>query len=200
MQFNTPVLKDGMLVGLSNLNSLFCVDAQTGTTLWSAPLGDAAARGAGGQDRPAGGGERGDGQREGEPGEQRRGERADGQRERPEGERPAGERGQRDGEQGEAQRERPDGERPRRGGRGSGGRGFGGRGGGRGGYGSVVDAGSVMIALVPSGELTVFAPGKEYKKLAEYKVAQRGTYAYLIASGKRIFVKDQNALTLWTVP
>ena len=58
----------------------------------------------------------------------------------------------------------------------------------------------MLVALTPSGELTVFAPGKEFKKLAEYKVAERGTYAYPIASGKRLFVKDQDSLTLWTVP
>jgi len=40
-QFNTPVLKDGLLFGLSNRNNLFCIDAKTGKTAWS----DSTARG-----------------------------------------------------------------------------------------------------------------------------------------------------------
>jgi hypothetical protein len=169
VQFNTPVLKDGMVYGLSNLNSVFCVDTASGKTLWNAPLGGAASSAG----RPAAEGQR----REGEPRAERDGERGT----------------PREGERAEQ------GERPRgQGGRGPGGRG--GRGGGRGGYGSVVDAGSVMFALVPGGDLTVFAAGKEYKQLANYKVAERGTYAYPVVSGKRIFIKDQDSLTLWQTP
>ena len=33
-QFNTPVLKDGFLFGLSDKGNLFCVDAKTGKTAW----------------------------------------------------------------------------------------------------------------------------------------------------------------------
>jgi outer membrane protein assembly factor BamB len=40
-QFNTPVLKDGLLFGLSNRNNLFCINAQTGETAWT----DSTARG-----------------------------------------------------------------------------------------------------------------------------------------------------------
>ena len=43
-QFNTPVLKDGLLFGLSNRNNLFCINAQTGKTAWT----DSTARGRGG--------------------------------------------------------------------------------------------------------------------------------------------------------
>ncbi len=40
-QFNTPVLKDGLLFGLSNRGNLFCLNAQTGQTAWTDtnPLG-----------------------------------------------------------------------------------------------------------------------------------------------------------------
>jgi len=34
-QYNTPVLKDGLLFGLSNRNNLYCIDAQTGKTNWT---------------------------------------------------------------------------------------------------------------------------------------------------------------------
>ena len=39
VQFNSPVLKNGQLYGLSQQGELFCFDAQSGKTLWTAPLG-----------------------------------------------------------------------------------------------------------------------------------------------------------------
>jgi outer membrane protein assembly factor BamB len=133
VQFNTPVLKDGLLCGLSQSNQLFCLNAQTGKTAWTAQLGQAG----GGGGRPGGGG----------------------------------------------------GGRPGRGGMM-----------GRGGYGSIVDAGSVLLALTPSAQLVVFAPSdKKFEQLASYKVAADGTYAYPVVSGNRIFIKDRDSVILWTV-
>jgi len=72
---------------------------------------------------------------------------------------------------------------------------FGGRG-----FGSIVDAGSALLALTPQGELTVFEPSdKEYKKLASYEVADSDAYSYPIAAGKGIFIKDKDTLSLWTL-
>ena len=72
--------------------------------------------------------------------------------------------------------------------------------GGGGGYGSIVDAGSVLLALTPSARLIVFEPSaKEFKQLASYKVADSETFAYPIASGSRLFIKDKDSVTLWTV-
>ena len=71
---------------------------------------------------------------------------------------------------------------------------------GGGGYGSIVDAGNVLLALTPGSQLVVFEPGdKEFKPIATYKVAASPTHAYPIASGNRIFIKDRDSLTLWTV-
>lgn len=71
--------------------------------------------------------------------------------------------------------------------------------GGRG-YGSVVDVGEVLLALTPPGDLIVFAPtDKEFRKLATYKVGESETYAYPVVAGNRIFVKDKDSVTLWTV-
>ena len=71
--------------------------------------------------------------------------------------------------------------------------------GGRG-YGNVVDAGTVLLALPPTGQLTVFESNdKEFKKIASYKVGAGKTYAYPIATGNRIFVKDADSVILWTV-
>ncbi|HEY3283565.1 MAG TPA: PQQ-binding-like beta-propeller repeat protein, partial [Armatimonadota bacterium] len=36
-QFNTPVLRDGLLYGLSGRRNLFCVDAKTGAVAWTDP-------------------------------------------------------------------------------------------------------------------------------------------------------------------
>jgi hypothetical protein len=83
-----------------------------------------------------------------------------------------------------------------------GGRGRGGRGGGGGGagYGSLVDAGSVMLALTPSSELIAFqSSDKTYTELARIKVADTPTHAHPVVSGNRIFIKDKDSLTLWTV-
>jgi hypothetical protein len=63
-----------------------------------------------------------------------------------------------------------------------------------------VDAGSVMFALNPVGRLVVFEPtAEEFKQLAAYEVADGGTYAYPIISGKRVFIKDADSVTLWTI-
>lgn len=70
--------------------------------------------------------------------------------------------------------------------------------GGRG-FGSVVDAGSALLALTPQGDLVAFEPSdKEYKKLAGYKVGS-DTYAYPIAAGKGVYVKDKEAVTVWAI-
>ena len=72
--------------------------------------------------------------------------------------------------------------------------------GGGGGYGSIVDAGSVLLALTPSSELIAFEPGeKAYTELARIKVADSQTHAYPILSGNRIFIKDKDSVTLWTI-
>ena len=137
VMYDTPVYKNGLLFGLSNLNSLFCIDAKTGKTAWNAPVNAQAN---------------------------------------------AGENQQR--QQGQQQ------------GRGRRGR----RGGGSGGYGSVVDAGDVLLALTPAGDLIVFKPSdKEFKEVARYKVASGDTYSYPVLSGNRIYIKGKDSLTLWTL-
>jgi outer membrane protein assembly factor BamB len=133
VQFNTPVLRDGLLFGLTGRNELFCMNAQNGKTLWTAPVGGPATP-------PAAGG-------------------------------------------------------------GGGGRGRGRGMGGGAGYGSLVDAGSVLVALTPSEQLIFFQPSdKAYTELARYKVADTPTYAYPVVAGNRIFIKDQNSVILWTIP
>ena len=158
VQFNSPVLKDGYLYGLTDKDELFCLNAQDGKTSWSSPINEAP---------PAAGNP--------PPGPAAVAPGADGDRP-------------------------PGGNRPPGSGFGPGGGRRGGGGGGRGGYGSVVDAGKVMLALTPNSRLVVFEPnGKEFKKLASYKVAPSATHAYPVASGNRIFIKDKDSVILWTV-
>jgi len=110
-QFNTPVLKDGLLFGLSDRSNLFCINAKTGQTAWT----DSTSRG-------------------------------------------------------------------------------------RGGFAAIVDAGSCLLALPSNSELLVFKPsGKEYAELARIKVAETPTYAYPVIAGKRIYVKDEKTLAMWTI-
>jgi len=72
--------------------------------------------------------------------------------------------------------------------------------GGGGGFGSVVDAGSVLLALTPSSELVVFQPGsKGYAEVARIKVAQSPTHAYPVLSGNRLFIKDKDSIALLTI-
>lgn len=110
-QYNTPVLQDGLLFGLSNRGLFFCINAQSGQTAWVD-------------------------------------------------------------------------ETPRD----------------RGGFGPLVNAGSVLLALPSSGELIAFKPSdKKYEELARIKVADGSTYAFPVIAGNRVYVKDQDSLALLVI-
>jgi outer membrane protein assembly factor BamB len=69
----------------------------------------------------------------------------------------------------------------------------------RGGYGSIVDAGSVLFSLTPAAQLIVFEPNeKEFKEIASYKVGS-DTYAYPVVTDKGIYIKDKDSVTLWSI-
>jgi outer membrane protein assembly factor BamB len=110
VQFNTPVVKNGLVFGISERDNLFCINAQDGKTAWTTVF--------------------------------------------------AGKRG----------------------------------------YGSIVDAGPVLLALTPASQLTVFEPtDKEFKKIASYKVSEKEVYAYPVVAGNRVFVKDRDSVILWII-
>ena len=163
VQFNTPVLKDGLLFGLAPDNELFCVSAKDGKALWNAALPGAA---------PAS---------------------------------PVGARAAVNapinfivGFPADPPPTNPG--RPPGGPGGPGGRRGGGGGMGGSGFGTVVDAGAVLLVLTPSAQLVVVEPNdKELKQVATYKVASSQTHAYPVASGNRLFIKDKDSVTLWTV-
>jgi outer membrane protein assembly factor BamB len=109
-QFNSPVLKDGLLFGMTGRGNLFCLNAQTGKTAWT----DATARSRG--------------------------------------------------------------------------------------FCAMLDAGSVILALPDNSQLIAFKPdGKQYSELAKIKVSDTATYATPVVAGKQIFVKDRDAVTLWSL-
>jgi len=107
--YNTPVLKDGLLFGLSDRGNFFCMSARTGKAAWT-------------------------------------------------------DTGRRDR------------------------------------FGAIVDAGEVLLALPANSQLIAFKPsGKKYVQVAAIKVADSPTYAHPVVAGKRIFVKDRDALTMFAV-
>ena len=56
-----------------------------------------------------------------------------------------------------------------------------------------------VVALVDSGELQIVAAsGKEYKKIASYRVAEGGTWAPPVLLEKGLLVKDVKTLTFWS--
>ncbi len=110
VQFNTPVLKDGLLFGLTDRGSLFCLNAESGKEAWK----DTARHGRG--------------------------------------------------------------------------------------FAAILHAGSCLLALPSTSELIAFKPsGKAYAELARIKVADTPTYAHPVVAGNRIFVRDQETVTLWTI-
>ena len=56
------------------------------------------------------------------------------------------------------------------------------------------------MVLPQKSQLTVFQPSdKAYTEVASITVAEKQTYASPIVAGKRIFVRDQDSVTLFTI-
>lgn len=72
--------------------------------------------------------------------------------------------------------------------------------GAHGNFGSILDAGSVLVALTPKSNLIVFQPNdKEFTQVASMKVADTPTYAQPLLSGDRLFVEDEDSVALLTL-
>ncbi len=71
----------------------------------------------------------------------------------------------------------------------------------RGNCGSILDAGTVMIALTSDKDLLAFRPSaKGYEEIARYPASTAETWCVPIVAGNRIYVKDKAGdLTLWTI-
>jgi len=67
-------------------------------------------------------------------------------------------------------------------------------------FGSILDAGSIMLALPSNSELIVFKPdSKEFTEVAHINVADTPTYAHPVIAGKSIFVKDEESLAMLVI-
>ena len=71
----------------------------------------------------------------------------------------------------------------------------------RGECGSILDAGSVLLALTSDKQLVAFnASNKSFAQVAKYQVSDAETWCVPIVAGSRIFVKDKiGMLTLWSI-
>jgi len=70
----------------------------------------------------------------------------------------------------------------------------------RGGFGAIVSAGSCLMALPSSSELIVYKPSdKEYSELAKIKVSETPSYSHPVIAGNRIFIKDQDTVTMFVI-
>lgn len=67
-------------------------------------------------------------------------------------------------------------------------------------FGSIIDAGSVMLALSSSSNLVVFKPETDtYRQIALISVAETPIYAHPLVSGNKIYIKDEESLILYTI-
>jgi len=67
-------------------------------------------------------------------------------------------------------------------------------------FGSIVDGGSVIIVLTSNSNFVVLRPdGQKYNQIALIKLIESSIYAHPILSGNRIYIKDKESLTLFTV-
>ncbi len=65
---------------------------------------------------------------------------------------------------------------------------------------AVVKSGDLLFLLNDSAELIVAKANRDrFEPLKRYTVAESATWAQPVITGKRIFIKDANFLTLWTV-
>lgn len=67
-------------------------------------------------------------------------------------------------------------------------------------FGSIINAGSVMLALSSTSNLVVFKPETDtYRQIALIRVAETPTYAHPLVSGNKIYIKDAESLILYTL-
>jgi len=70
----------------------------------------------------------------------------------------------------------------------------------RSGFASLLDVGPAIMALPGSSELIFIKPVKDqYTELANIKIADLATYATPVVAGDRIFIRDEQNITLWKI-
>jgi outer membrane protein assembly factor BamB len=67
-------------------------------------------------------------------------------------------------------------------------------------FASILDLGKTLISLSANGTLIVFEPnGNNYTELAKYKIAETEVYAHPLFAGDKIYIKDKEMLTCWSI-
>jgi outer membrane protein assembly factor BamB len=67
-------------------------------------------------------------------------------------------------------------------------------------FATISDCGDVLIGMPSTGNLIVFkADPKAYSEVAKYKVSETPVYAFPVISGKSIYIKDAENLTMYTI-
>jgi len=67
-------------------------------------------------------------------------------------------------------------------------------------FASILDLGGVLACLPATGPLIFFEPSATaYVELAKYKVAETDVYAHPLIIGDKIFVKEKEMLTCWSI-
>ncbi len=67
-------------------------------------------------------------------------------------------------------------------------------------FGSIIDAESVMIALSSTSNLVVFKPATDaFIPITMIKVADTPIYAHPVVSGNKMYIKDEESLTLYII-
>ena len=70
----------------------------------------------------------------------------------------------------------------------------------RGGFAALLDVGPYIMALPSSSELIFIKPVREaYSELAKIKVADLPTYATPVIAGNRIYIRDENTISMWKI-
>jgi len=67
-------------------------------------------------------------------------------------------------------------------------------------FGSLVDAGTVIVGLSGNSKLLVLKPnGQKFDSVSIIDMEEKGIYAQPILSGNKIYIKDQESLVLFTL-
>jgi outer membrane protein assembly factor BamB len=67
-------------------------------------------------------------------------------------------------------------------------------------FASIIDAGVVLFIQHGKSDLIVVKPDtKKFIQLARYKVSEKPVYAHPVITGNKIYIKDTEFLTLWTI-
>jgi outer membrane protein assembly factor BamB len=65
---------------------------------------------------------------------------------------------------------------------------------------SILDAGSVLLALPSTSELIMLKPSNnQYEEVSRIKVSENATYAHPVIRGNQIFIKDEETLKMLSI-